>query len=54
MRAGLAAAAGGGRDGWSVAGVVQHVHRQVILHGAEIALLRDLHALRARERNGSP
>ncbi|CAA9222923.1 MAG: hypothetical protein AVDCRST_MAG54-653 [uncultured Actinomycetospora sp.] len=30
--------------GWSVAGIVLHVHRELIHHGAEISLLRDLYA----------
>lgn len=31
---------------WSMAALVLHIHREVIHHGAEIALLRDLYAWR--------
>ena len=30
-------------EGWTTAGIVLHTQREVIHHGAEIALLRDLH-----------
>lgn len=33
---------------WSMAGLVLHIHREVLHHGAEIALLRDLYAWRTR------
>lgn len=32
--------------GWSAAGIVLHVHRELLHHGAEIALLRDLYRSR--------
>lgn len=40
--AGPAGVEGSGLEGWTVAGLVLHVNREVLHHGAEIALLRDL------------
>ena len=36
-----------GRENLSMAALVLHIHREIIHHGAEIALLRDLYAHRA-------
>lgn len=40
---GLAVPADPAIEGWSTAGIVLHVHRELLHHGAEICLLRDLY-----------
>ncbi len=39
-----------GFEDWTMAGLILHIHREVIHHGAEIALLRDLYAWRDTSR----
>ncbi|MEJ2886420.1 DinB family protein [Actinomycetospora aeridis] len=51
---GLLAPFGSGPEGWTVAGIVLHVHRELIHHGAEIALLRDLYPHGVCERTSGP
>jgi hypothetical protein len=40
----------GGMQGSEEAALVVHIHRAVIHHGAEVALLRDLYAHRTDDR----
>lgn len=51
--AGLARPVGEAEGGWAehpMAELVLHIHREIIHHGAEIALLRDLHPFAQNRR----